>query len=74
MYSEEEEDGISCNPCSSARLIGAPISDGVTIPTPVFVGIAVFFATLFLAPAILATTKGGRDMLEQAAKRKFAVG
>jgi len=46
--------------------------EGVTIPTPIFVGGITFFLGVFLGPAILSATAGGRDYLERAAKGKFA--
>jgi len=55
----------------SASPIGQ--DEGVTIPTPVFVGIVMFGLGMFIGPALLASTSGGRDYLERAAKLKFSV-
>lgn len=44
------------------------ISQGVTIPTPVFVGVLSFFAGVLLGPALIATTAGGRGWLERQAR------
>jgi phage FluMu protein Com len=57
--------------CPNCGTINEAIS-GVTIPTPVFVGIACFFGGLLLGPSLLAATEGGKKMLERAIKTKMA--
>lgn len=42
--------------------------NGVTIPTPVFVGILCFFGGMLIGPALIATTSEGRSWLERQAR------
>ena len=44
------------------------IAQGVTIPTPLFVGLLSFGLGMLLGPALIATTSGGRDWLEKQAR------
>lgn len=46
----------------------AIISQGVTIPTPVFIGVLAFAAGVFLGPALLASTQTGQAWLMRQAK------
>lgn len=44
------------------------IAQGVTIPTPVFVGLLAFAAGVFFGPALIATSTSGRRWLEEQAR------
>lgn len=47
------------------------IAQGVTIPTPLFVGVVCFGLGMLLGPALIASTAGGRDWLERQARAKI---
>jgi hypothetical protein len=58
---------VKCAWCGS---INEAISQGVTIPTSVLVGLFSFAAGVVLGPALLASTKSGSEWLaKQATKR-----
>ena len=61
---EYEGEATVCAYCG-ANLIA---QNGVTIPTPLFVGIVCFFAGMFLGPSLVATTTEGRTWLEKQAR------
>lgn len=44
------------------------IAQGITIPTPLFVGIITFGLGVLFGPALIATTAGGREWLEKQAR------
>jgi len=44
--------------------------NGVTIPTPLFVGLVAFAFGMLLGPAIIATTSGGQKWLEEQARAR----
>lgn len=44
------------------------IAQGVTIPTPLFVGLIAFGLGVLLGPALIATTSEGRGWLEKQAR------
>ena len=44
------------------------ISQGITIPTPLFVGLVACGFGVLLGPAIIASTSGGREWLEKQAR------
>lgn len=44
------------------------IARGVTIPTPLFVGLLAFGAGILFGPAIIASTSGGSKWLEEQAR------
>ncbi len=44
------------------------IAQGVTIPTPLFVGLVAFGLGMLLGPALIATTTEGRSWLEKQAR------
>jgi len=46
----------------------ATISQGVTIPTPVFIGVLAFAAGILIGPALLASTQTGQAWLMRQAK------
>jgi len=48
--------------------VNEAVSQGVTISTPVFVGIIAFFAGIILGPALIASTSEGRAWLEKQAR------
>lgn len=54
--------------CPMCSTINEAISQGVTIPTPVFIFTLAFFAGMFLGPALIATTSEGRSWLEKQAR------
>lgn len=54
-----------CPHCSS---INQAISEGVTIPTPLFIGIIAFVAGMFLGPAIISSTAEGQKWVERQAR------
>jgi len=56
---------IKCPYCGS---INEAIAQGITIPTPVFVGLLSFGLGVLLGPALLATTKGGSEWLAKQAR------
>jgi len=56
---------VNCPMCSS---INEAITEGVTISTPVFVGILCFFGGMLLGPSLIATTSEGRTWLEKQAR------
>lgn len=53
---------IKCPSCGS---INEVISQGVTIPTPVFVGLITFGLGVLLGPALLATTEAGQRWMQR---------
>lgn len=62
----EPGDEVSCPMCSTANMA---IAQGVTIPTPVLVGIIAFATGMFLGPALVASTSSGKAWLERQARR-----
>lgn len=44
------------------------IAQGITIPTPLFVGVVAFGLGVLLGPALIATTAEGRSWLEKQAR------
>jgi len=56
---------VNCPMCST---INEAVSQGVTISTPVFVGILAFFAGMIFGPSLIATTSEGRTWLEKQAR------
>lgn len=67
IKAEYEGQSAVCEYCG-ANLIA---QDGVTIPTPLFVGVICFGLGMLLGPALIATTAGGRDWLEKQARAKI---
>ncbi len=61
-YEGQEE---TCPMCSS---INVAVSQGVTVPTPLFVGIITFALGVLIGPALIATTSEGRTWLEKQAR------
>ena len=55
---------ITCPHCSK----NMEISQGVTIPTPLFVGVVCFIAGAIFGPAIAASTERGRAWLTRQAR------
>ena len=47
------------------------IAQGVTIPTPLFIGLVCFGLGMFLGPAMISSTAAGRDWLERQARAKI---
>ena len=54
--------------CPMCATVNEAVSQGVTISTPVFVGIIAFFAGIILGPALIASTSEGRAWLEKQAR------
>lgn len=44
------------------------IAQGITIPTPLFIGVIAFGLGVLLGPALIATTSEGRGWLEKQAR------
>lgn len=59
---------VQCPMCSS---INEVIGNGVTVPTPLFVGTIAFGLGVLLGPALIATTDSGRNWLEKQARAKI---
>ena len=56
-------------PCPMCGTINEAISQGVTIPTPLFVGLIAFGLGMFLGPSIIASSSEGQRWLEQQIRR-----
>jgi len=56
----------SCPMCST---LNEAVSQGVTIPTSVFVGLIAFGLGMFLGPAIIASSTEGQRWLERQIRR-----
>lgn len=65
ITAEYEGQTAVCSYCGS-NLIAQ--EGGVTIPTPLFVGLISFGLGVFLGPALIASTAGGREWLEKQAR------
>lgn len=63
IKSASEGEAVVCAYCGSEL-----IAQGVTIPTPVFVGVIALLAGIFLGPAIIASSATGRSWLEKKAR------
>ncbi len=60
-----EGDRTACAYCGTQL---QAIAQGVTIPTPLFIGVLMFGIGVLLGPALIATTDGGRRWLEKQAR------
>lgn len=60
---------VKCLYCGT--ISEAILQEGITIPTPVFVGIACFAAGVLLGPSVWATTKGGSEWLARKASERI---
>lgn len=49
----------------------ATITEGVTIPTPLLVGVVCFALGIFLGPSIIASTESGSRWLEKQARERI---
>jgi len=65
LSAEFEGQTITCPMCDS---INEVIAQGITISTPVFIGILAFLGGMLLGPSIVASTEGGKAWLEKQAK------
>lgn len=65
LAAEYEGQTVTCAMCGT---VNEAISQGIIIPTPLFVGVLTFAAGMLFGPAIIATTAGGRDWLEKQAR------
>ena len=65
LAAEYEGQTITCPMCSS---VNEAISQGITISTPVFVGVLAFLGGMLIGPAIIASTSGGKRWLEEQAR------
>ena len=65
LAAEHIGDQVTCPMCSA---VNEAVSQGVTISTPVFVGILAFFAGMIFGPSLIATTSEGRTWLEKQAR------
>ncbi len=64
---------VSCPMCATSneavsQAVNGAISQHVTIPTPVLVGILAFLGGMFLGPSIIASSSEGRSWLEKRAR------
>ena len=60
---------VKCLYCGTVS--EAILQEGVTIPTPVFVGIICFGLGVVLGPSVWATTKGGSEWLARKASERI---
>jgi hypothetical protein len=60
---------VKCPYCGS---INEAISQGVTIPTPLLVGLLSFGAGVLLGPALMASTQSGAEYLAKKARERLA--
>lgn len=60
---------IKCPYC--AAISEAIAQEGVTIPTPVFVGLICFGLGVVLGPSVIASTKGGSEWLARKARERL---
>ena len=65
IAAEFEGQTVTCPMCGT---VNEAVSSGITIPTPLFVGIISFTLGVFLGPALIATTEEGRRWLEEQAR------
>ena len=66
INAEYEGETVVCAYCGEK--LEAVITDGITIPTPLFVGLLGFGLGVILGPALIATTAEGRSWLEKQAR------
>ncbi len=62
-------ESVSCPYCSTK--LEATIAQGVTIPTPVLVGVIAFALGVVLGPSVIASTEGGSRWLEKKARERI---
>ena len=67
ITAEFEGQTVDCPMCSQTN----EITQGVTIPTPLFVGFIAFALGMIVGPAIIASTSEGRTWLEKQARAKI---
>ena len=67
MSAEYQGQTAICADCG-ANLIA---ENGVTIPTPIFIGVISFALGMFIGPALIASTSEGRTWLEKQARAKI---
>lgn len=60
---------IKCPNCGTINEV--VIAKGITIPTPVFVGILCFGAGVVLGPALIASTQSGAEWLAKKARERL---
>jgi len=65
LATEFEGQTVTCPMCST---VNEAISQGITISTPVFVGVLAFLGGVLIGPALIASTAGGREWLEKQAR------
>ena len=54
--------------CPMCATVNEAVSQGVTIPTPLFIGILAFLGGMLIGPAIIASTSEGKAWLERQAR------
>ncbi len=62
-------DTVTCPFCSTK--LEATIAQGVTIPTPLLVGVIAFALGVVLGPSVLASTGAGSRWLEKKARERI---
>lgn len=65
LAAESVGERATCPMCGTAN---EAIAQGITIPTPLFVGVVAFGLGMLLGPALIATTTEGRSWLEKQAR------
>jgi hypothetical protein len=60
---------LACPYCSAK--LEATVAEGVTIPTPVIVGVIAFALGVVLGPSVLASTEAGSKWLEKKARERI---
>ena len=55
--------------CPLCKTVNEAVSQGVTIPTPLLVGLVAFGLGMFLGPSIVASSSEGQKWLEKQIRR-----
>ena len=66
VQAEYEGQSVVCAYCGEK--LEAVITQGITIPTPLFIGVLAFLGGMLIGPAIIASTSEGRAWLEKQAR------
>lgn len=69
VKAEHSGQTVTCPYCSTK--LEAAIAQGVTIPTPLLVGIIAFALGVVLGPSVIASTEGGSRWLEKQARERI---
>lgn len=66
---EYEGQMTACAYCGAK--LEAVVAQGVTIPTPLFVGVVAFLVGVVVGPALIASTEGGQRWLAKQARARI---